>query len=109
MVGSKDIPPRTEGVNTIILKSMCTKIKFPPKDTNLTSMVAIVTGASSGLGLECSRQMLSLGLSRLIIAVRSVERGEAAAANFTKSLPQSGSRRVDIGNGVVPVNPGFRP
>lgn len=87
MVGSMDLPPPTEGVATIMLKSMCTKIKFAPKDTNLAGMVAIVTGASGGLGYECSRQLLSLGLSRLIIAVRSVERGEAAAVKLRKAHP----------------------
>ncbi|ETS86223.1 hypothetical protein PFICI_00051 [Pestalotiopsis fici W106-1] len=47
-------------------------------DADLAGKTAIVTGANSGIGLECSRQLLDLGLSRLIIAVRSKSRGEAA-------------------------------
>ncbi|KAI4592417.1 hypothetical protein KJ359_011228 [Pestalotiopsis sp. 9143b] len=49
---------------------------------DLSGRTAIVTGANSGIGLECSRQLLDLGLSRLIIAVRSQSRGEAARNNL---------------------------
>lgn len=49
-----------------------------PSEVNLTGRTAIVTGSNIGLGFECSRQLLDLGLSRLILAVRSVSKGEAA-------------------------------
>lgn len=58
-----------------------------PKDTNLNGKVAIVTGASSGLGLEASRQLLSFGLSCLILAVRSTEKGEIVASKFRTDYP----------------------
>ncbi|RYP82407.1 hypothetical protein DL770_005588 [Monosporascus sp. CRB-9-2] len=45
---------------------------------DLRGQAAIVTGSNTGLGLEASRQLLDLGLSKLIIAVRSVSKGEAA-------------------------------
>ncbi|KAK9234051.1 hypothetical protein V1525DRAFT_350900 [Lipomyces kononenkoae] len=48
----------------------------PPK-TNLAGKTVIVTGANSGLGLEASRQFLVLGASRLILAVRTISKGEA--------------------------------
>lgn len=47
-------------------------------EVDLTGQTAIVTGSNGGLGLECSRQLLSLGLGKLILAVRSVTKGEAA-------------------------------
>ncbi|KAL7812781.1 putative short-chain dehydrogenase [Trichoderma gracile] len=54
--------------------------KTPPlaQDVNLSGKVAIVTGSNSGLGLETARQLLRLGLSKLILAVRSEPKGEAA-------------------------------
>lgn len=56
---------------------------LPTRDQyDLSGKTAIVTGANSGIGLECSRQLLDLGLSRLIIAVRSPSRGEAARDNL---------------------------
>ncbi|KAJ2999381.1 hypothetical protein NUW58_g11 [Xylaria curta] len=42
------------------------------KDVDLAGKTAIITGANSGIGLECGRQLLSLGLSKLILAVRKV-------------------------------------
>ncbi|CAH0003347.1 unnamed protein product [Clonostachys byssicola] len=45
---------------------------------DLTGKTAIVTGSNVGLGLEASRQLLDLGLSTLVLAVRSEPKGEAA-------------------------------
>ena len=39
---------------------------------------AIVTGSNSGLGLDAARQLLDLGVGRLILAVRTVSKGEKA-------------------------------
>lgn len=47
-------------------------------DADLDGKTAIITGSNSGLGLECARQLLDLGLSRLILAVRNESKGEAA-------------------------------
>ncbi|KAF3013867.1 hypothetical protein E8E15_004118 [Penicillium rubens] len=41
---------------------------------SLAGKTALVTGSNTGVGLETSRQLLELGLSKLIIAVRSEER-----------------------------------
>lgn len=55
-----------------------------PDDANLRGRTAIVTGSNSGLGLECSRQLLDLGLSKLIVAVRNEAKGQTAKANMSK-------------------------
>ncbi|CAG9953291.1 unnamed protein product [Clonostachys rosea f. rosea IK726] len=47
-------------------------------NVNLQGQTAVVTGSNTGIGLECARQFLDLGLSRLIIAVRNVPSGEIA-------------------------------
>lgn len=66
-----------------------TPAQWPPKDTNLENKIAIVTGSTSGLGLEASRQLLSYGLSGLIMAVRSIERGEEVASKFRAQYPKA--------------------
>ncbi|KAM0249514.1 hypothetical protein ACHAQJ_009020 [Trichoderma viride] len=38
----------------------------------------IVTGANSGLGYECAKHLARLGSSRVILAVRNTQKGEAA-------------------------------
>ncbi|GAP88451.1 putative NAD -binding protein [Rosellinia necatrix] len=48
------------------------------EDIDLRAKTAIITGASAGIGLEAARQLLDLGLKRLILAVRDVNKGEAA-------------------------------
>ncbi|KAI1323171.1 NAD(P)-binding protein [Xylariaceae sp. FL0255] len=56
----------------------------PPlvENVDLTGKVALVTGSNAGLGLECARQLLELGLSRLILAVRNEEKGNKARASL---------------------------
>ncbi|KAI1125041.1 retinol dehydrogenase 12 [Nemania abortiva] len=44
----------------------------------LAGKTAIVTGSNSGIGLECARQLLDKGLSKLILAVRDEGKGEIA-------------------------------
>ncbi|KAF5027021.1 hypothetical protein F66182_896 [Fusarium sp. NRRL 66182] len=53
-------------------------------DVSLEGKTAIVTGSNCGVGLETSRQLLDLGLSRLILAVRNEDKGNAAAADLAK-------------------------
>ncbi|KAL7625719.1 hypothetical protein AAE478_004942 [Parahypoxylon ruwenzoriense] len=44
----------------------------------------IVTGSNVGVGLECSRKLLDLGITRLILAVRNESKGQAAAGELSK-------------------------
>ncbi|KAI0599690.1 hypothetical protein F4775DRAFT_599884 [Biscogniauxia sp. FL1348] len=60
------------------------------KDADLSNKTAIVTGANQGLGLEIARQLLDLGLRKLIIAVRDETKGQAAAMELSRgrNLPK---------------------
>ncbi|KAI1199920.1 NAD(P)-binding protein [Nemania serpens] len=58
----------------------------PVKDVSLEGKTAIVTGSNTGIGLATSRQLLQLGLSQLILAVRNEEKGKTAAAKLTTDL-----------------------
>ncbi|KAL1849867.1 hypothetical protein Daus18300_013124 [Diaporthe australafricana] len=64
-----------------------------PIKADLSGQTAIITGANIGLGFETSRQLLGLGLSRLILAVRSQAKGDAAAATLRKEHP---SARIEV-------------
>lgn len=69
-----------------LLRFFRTQIFAKPKEINevdLSGKTAIVTGANSGVGLETSRQLLALGLERLILAVRNEEKGKAAASELS--------------------------
>jgi NAD(P)-dependent dehydrogenase (short-subunit alcohol dehydrogenase family) len=47
-----------------------------PAGLDLGGKTAIITGESSGLGLETARQLLMLKISKVILAVRNVGKGE---------------------------------
>ncbi|KAE8149573.1 short-chain dehydrogenase/reductase family protein [Aspergillus avenaceus] len=85
----KDLPPSTEPFypNIYLRSQLCTKPQWPPSSTSVEDKVAIVTGSNTGLGLESSRQLLSYNLSHLIMAVRSIAKGEAAAAELRREYP----------------------
>ncbi|KAG8161909.1 hypothetical protein KVR01_007674 [Diaporthe batatas] len=60
-----------------------------PSGLSITGQTAIVTGSNVGLGLEASRQLLTKGLSRLVMGVRSQARGDTAAAKLREEFPDS--------------------
>lgn len=60
---------------------------YPPAGVDLAGQVAIVTGSNLGLGFEAAKQLAALGLSRLIMAVRTPSKGEAAAEKIRAASP----------------------
>ncbi|KAK6222198.1 short-chain dehydrogenase [Colletotrichum tabaci] len=88
MTSSIDLAPLTMGAGRLFVTSQfCATVRTPPKDLSLAGQTAIVTGANVGLGLTCAGQLLEHGLSRLIIAVRSMESGKAAAKALGEKHP----------------------
>jgi NAD(P)-dependent dehydrogenase (short-subunit alcohol dehydrogenase family) len=80
-------------VRSFIQNQFCEKPRKTPEGIDLRGSIAIVTGSSSGLGLESSRQLLALGLSHLILAVRSEERGKAVASQLQSANPAA---KIDV-------------
>ncbi|RYP08080.1 hypothetical protein DL764_002120 [Monosporascus ibericus] len=79
-----DVAPETEGsVSNFIYR----QLTFTPKvvsGVSLTGKTALVTGANTGVGLEVSRQLLDIGVSKLILAVRNESKGQDAATNLSQ-------------------------
>ncbi|KAK4077741.1 uncharacterized protein Triagg1_3435 [Trichoderma aggressivum f. europaeum] len=73
--------------------------KTPPlaKDVTLVGKTAIVTGSNVGLGLETARQLFRLGLSKLILAVRSESKGKAAREEILADQ-DAGSGEIEVWN-----------
>ncbi|KAM6517287.1 hypothetical protein FSOLCH5_008250 [Fusarium solani] len=89
MTASSDLPVLSQSLMGLFFSSQCEKAHFPPKDTNLSGQTAIISGANIGLGLQCARMLLELKLSHVIIASRSLQRGEAAAESLRKEHPSA--------------------
>lgn len=58
--------------------------------TECTGKTIIVTGANIGLGFEAVRHYVRLNASKVIIACRSLEKGEAAKLDIEKSTKRTG-------------------
>ena len=59
----------------------------PPRD--LSGQTILVTGSNVGIGLEATRQLMSFKVSRVIMAVRSLAKGEEAKAELLKLSPKA--------------------
>lgn len=69
----------------VMLKGM--KIGNKQPYVSLSGKTLLITGSNSGIGLAFVNILPTLGLSHLIMAVRSVEKGEAAAAPIRRAYP----------------------
>jgi len=68
------------------------KLPIVPTPSSVTGGTYIVTGANTGLGFECAKHFVSLGATRVILAVRSMERGNTALATIRRE-----TGRNDVG------------
>ncbi|KAI0146159.1 hypothetical protein GGR57DRAFT_506681 [Xylariaceae sp. FL1272] len=95
MVGSRDLKPSTIPFypNVFWHNQFRAQPQWPSKDANLSGQTAIVTGSNTGLGYEAAIQLLELKLSHLIVAVRSVDRGQTAASAMRAQFPNA---RIDV-------------
>jgi NAD(P)-dependent dehydrogenase (short-subunit alcohol dehydrogenase family) len=65
------------------------KVPPIPSSTDLSGKTIIITGSNSGIGLEAAREFLRLKASRVILAVRNLAKGEAAAAEIRPVNPDA--------------------
>ncbi|KAI1454899.1 retinol dehydrogenase 12 [Annulohypoxylon moriforme] len=77
------------GLLSFLRRQLFEKPSLPQKD--LTGKTAIVTGSNTGIGFECASQLLDLGISKLIVAVRDEAKGKAARTKLlsSRSVPDS--------------------
>ncbi|KAF4154433.1 hypothetical protein CNMCM8927_008762 [Aspergillus lentulus] len=58
---------------------------IPLPTTSFAGQTVIITGSNTGLGLEAARHFVRLDAARVILAVRSVKKGEDAKASIEAS------------------------
>ena len=66
-------------------------VTVPKPTTPFTDQTVIVTGANTGLGFEAAKHIVSLSARKVILACRSLERGEAA-----KRAIEESTKRTDV-------------
>ncbi|UKZ93570.1 uncharacterized protein TrAFT101_008480 [Trichoderma asperellum] len=87
---SKKMDPFPDSFLPIFIQNQFrTKIELPTKERypSVQGKCAIITGSNTGLGFESARQLLALGLSHLVMAVRSLEKGNEAAKKLHDANP----------------------
>ncbi|KAF5648949.1 WW domain protein [Fusarium sp. NRRL 52700] len=93
---SSQMPTLNLSVGQLFIQSqLCTKPQLPPKDLNLSGQTAIITGANNGIGFAYAKLLLQHNLNHLIIAVRSEEKGNAAARQLRQTSPST-SPQIDV-------------
>jgi NAD(P)-dependent dehydrogenase (short-subunit alcohol dehydrogenase family) len=74
-------------------KQVLSRVPAIPASTDLAGKKVLVTGANIGLGFEAVRHFLRLRPSLIIMAVRSVDKGEAAATLLRREFPDA---RIEV-------------
>ncbi|KAJ4012068.1 hypothetical protein NW752_004462 [Fusarium irregulare] len=62
---------------------------YSPSDVKLNGATALVTGTTSGVGLETCRSLLSHGVAQLIMSARTQKKGEDVAAGLRLQYPRA--------------------
>lgn len=74
------------------IRDQRTHLPMPQPPANIAEATYIVTGANSGIGLECAKHLSRMGANRIILAVRSFSKGETALSTI-----RSETGRPDVG------------
>ncbi|RDW87243.1 short-chain dehydrogenase family protein [Coleophoma crateriformis] len=83
---------RTMNIFSFFRSQLC--VKLPVPRNRFSGQTIIVTGANVGLGLEAARHFVRLDASKVILAVRSTLKGEAAAKSIAESTGRPGVAEV---------------
>ncbi|KAK3389889.1 hypothetical protein B0H63DRAFT_388730 [Podospora didyma] len=69
-------------------------VKLPSPTKKFTGQTIIVTGSNVGMGMEAARHFVRLDAAKVILAVRSLAKGEAAAKSIAASTKREGIAEV---------------
>ncbi|KAJ4349511.1 uncharacterized protein N0V89_008127 [Didymosphaeria variabile] len=87
------MPPLTEILS--MLKGQAFGKTWIPK-ISLEGKTVIVTGANTGLGLECAKHLARLNASQIILACRSKNKGEAARNAIIKDTACAKRTNIEV-------------
>ncbi|KAF5004846.1 hypothetical protein FDECE_8690 [Fusarium decemcellulare] len=75
-------------------RAQWSSLPLVPTKATTTGKTFIVTGANTGLGFEAAKHLVVLGAKRVILGVRSLEKGNAAVEAIAKATGRSNACEV---------------
>jgi retinol dehydrogenase-12 len=69
-------------------------VSLPVPTASFADETVIITGANTGLGREAAKHIVRLGASKVILAVRTVSKGEDARKYIEKETKKTGVMEV---------------
>ncbi len=71
---------------------------YPPADptTSFAARTVLVTGSNVGLGFEAANKYVALGASRVILAVRNLDKGNKAKEEISRRHGNAAATRIDV-------------
>ncbi|KAJ3018769.1 hypothetical protein HKX48_002636 [Thoreauomyces humboldtii] len=79
---------------TFIKSQLCVSIPVP--GTDFSGQTIIITGSNTGLGLEAARHVARLNCAKLIIACRTVSKGETARKEIEDAFAGKSETKVEV-------------
>ncbi|KAJ4228010.1 hypothetical protein NW759_004099 [Fusarium solani] len=76
------------------VRAQWTYLPLIPTEASVTGGTYVVTGANTGLGFECAKTLVKLGAKTVVLGVRSIEKGDVAAAAIAKETDREGVCQV---------------
>ncbi|KAI1127534.1 NAD(P)-binding protein [Nemania abortiva] len=85
-----------QGIGDFLYSQLFITPKTP--DCSFKGQTVVVTGANSGLGLEAARYFYRLDVSKLVLATRSLSKGQAAKEYIVQSVTSrsDGASAIDV-------------
>ncbi|WRT64002.1 uncharacterized protein IL334_000929 [Kwoniella shivajii] len=77
----------TPSIPWSIYRDLWTPMPAGPKGPYLAGKIVVITGATSGIGLEAIKQLAKASPEQLILAARSIEAGEKVLNDLKKAHP----------------------
>lgn len=77
------------GFPSFLYRQLFVGVPQLPSTLSLKDQTILITGSNTGIGLEAARQCVKLDANILILAVRSISKGQAAKADILKSYTTS--------------------
>ena len=86
-MASMALPPHKATALNMMAKGLNDSCHMKKPIADLSGKTVLITGSNSGIGLACAEMLPTFGVTHLVMAVRTVSKGEAAAASFWQVYP----------------------